>query len=119
MPGTESFEKNLERYEQWFLDNPLGYLSEIKAIQALPPPGGDRGGRAGSGGPRPGRLRSDSRDGGSYSYFLPGLKFRTPLSTSSSPCDLTEPPKWDDHARGSKPEARFIPLRPRRSFSRF
>jgi SAM-dependent methyltransferase len=41
MPKTEPFEKNLDRYEQWFMDNPLAYLSEIKAIQALLPKGGD------------------------------------------------------------------------------
>jgi SAM-dependent methyltransferase len=41
MPKTEPFEKNLDRYEQWFLDNPLAYLSEIKAIQALLPRNGE------------------------------------------------------------------------------
>lgn len=41
MPKTEPFEKHVDRYEQWFLDNPLAYLSEIKAIQALLPKGGE------------------------------------------------------------------------------
>jgi ubiquinone/menaquinone biosynthesis C-methylase UbiE len=40
MPKTESQEKHLDRYEQWFMDNPLAYLSEIKAIQALLPKNG-------------------------------------------------------------------------------
>jgi ubiquinone/menaquinone biosynthesis C-methylase UbiE len=41
MPKTESFEKHVDRYEQWFLDNPLAYISEIKAIQALLPKSGE------------------------------------------------------------------------------
>lgn len=40
MPKTEPFEKHVDRYEQWFLDNPLAYVSEIKAIQALLPKSG-------------------------------------------------------------------------------
>jgi SAM-dependent methyltransferase len=41
MPKTEPFEKHIDRYEQWFLDNPLAYVSEIKAIQALVPKSGE------------------------------------------------------------------------------
>jgi ubiquinone/menaquinone biosynthesis C-methylase UbiE len=41
MPKTEPFEKHVDRYEQWFLDNPLAYVSEIKAIQALVPKSGE------------------------------------------------------------------------------
>jgi SAM-dependent methyltransferase len=41
MPKTEPFEQHVDRYEQWFLDNPLAYLSEIKAIQALLPKSGE------------------------------------------------------------------------------
>lgn len=41
MPKTEPFEKHVDRYEQWFLDNPLAYLSEIKAVQALLPKSGE------------------------------------------------------------------------------
>jgi ubiquinone/menaquinone biosynthesis C-methylase UbiE len=41
MAKTELFEKNLEHYEQWFLDNPLAYVSEIKAIQTLLPKSGE------------------------------------------------------------------------------
>jgi len=41
MPKTEPFEKHVDHYEQWFLDNPLAYISEIKAIQALLPKSGE------------------------------------------------------------------------------
>lgn len=41
MPKTEPFEKHVDRYEQWFLDNPLAYVAEIKAIQALLPKSGE------------------------------------------------------------------------------
>jgi ubiquinone/menaquinone biosynthesis C-methylase UbiE len=41
MPKTEQFEKHVDHYEQWFLDNPLAYISEIKAIQALLPKSGE------------------------------------------------------------------------------
>ncbi|MBE0595991.1 MAG: ABC transporter ATP-binding protein, partial [Desulfuromonadales bacterium] len=42
MPKTEPFEKHVDRYEQWFLDHPLAYVAEIKAIQGLlPKSGGD------------------------------------------------------------------------------
>jgi SAM-dependent methyltransferase len=40
MPKTEPFEKLVDRYEQWFMDNPFAYVSEIKAIQALLPKSG-------------------------------------------------------------------------------
>jgi SAM-dependent methyltransferase len=41
MAKTEPFEKHLESYEQWFLDNPLAYVSEIQAIKELLPAEGD------------------------------------------------------------------------------
>jgi SAM-dependent methyltransferase len=41
MPKTEPFEKHVDNYEKWFLDNPLAYVSEIKAIQALLPKTGE------------------------------------------------------------------------------
>ncbi len=41
MANTEPFEKHVDRYEQWFLDNPLAYLSEIKAVQAMLPKSGE------------------------------------------------------------------------------
>lgn len=33
------FEQNVERYEQWFLDHSLAYVSEIRAVKALLPKG--------------------------------------------------------------------------------
>ena len=41
MAKIEPFEKHLESYEQWFLDNPLAYVSEIQAIKNLLPTDGD------------------------------------------------------------------------------
>jgi len=40
MPGIDSFDKNVARYEQWFLDHPLAYVSELHAVRDLLPPGG-------------------------------------------------------------------------------
>jgi SAM-dependent methyltransferase len=37
MPGVNAFDKNVDRYEQWFVDNPLAYVSELRAIRALLP----------------------------------------------------------------------------------
>jgi SAM-dependent methyltransferase len=39
MAGLESFEKNVNQYEQWFIDHPLAYVSELHAIRALVPQG--------------------------------------------------------------------------------
>lgn len=39
MPGVNSFNENVERYESWFIENPLAYVSELRAIQSLLPPG--------------------------------------------------------------------------------
>lgn len=39
MPGVNSFNENVERYEEWFLENPLAYVSELRAIQDLLPTG--------------------------------------------------------------------------------
>jgi SAM-dependent methyltransferase len=39
MPGVSSFDKNVERYEAWFLENPLAYVSELRAVRELLPPG--------------------------------------------------------------------------------
>jgi SAM-dependent methyltransferase len=41
MSKTESLEKDVDRYEEWFLDHPLAYISEIRAIQALLPQTGE------------------------------------------------------------------------------
>ncbi len=39
MPGIDSFDKNVPRYEQWFLDHPLAYVSELHAVRDLAPKG--------------------------------------------------------------------------------
>lgn len=40
MPGVNAFDKHVERYEQWFVDNPLAYVSELRALRELMPQGG-------------------------------------------------------------------------------
>ena len=40
MPGVNAFDKNVDRYEQWFVDNPLAYVSELRALRELLPIGG-------------------------------------------------------------------------------
>jgi len=37
MPDVNPFDKNVDRYEQWFVDNPLAYVSELRAVRALLP----------------------------------------------------------------------------------
>ena len=39
MPGVNAFDKNVEQYEQWFIDNPLAYVSELHAVRDLLPGG--------------------------------------------------------------------------------
>ncbi|HSQ77774.1 MAG TPA: class I SAM-dependent methyltransferase, partial [Nitrospirota bacterium] len=39
MAGVESFDRNVNRYEQWFIDHPLAYLSEVLAVRELLPKG--------------------------------------------------------------------------------
>lgn len=39
MPGVNSFNGNVERYEAWFADNPLAYVSELRAVRELLPSG--------------------------------------------------------------------------------
>ena len=39
MSGVNQFEKNVQQYEQWFLDHPLAYVSELHAIRELLPGG--------------------------------------------------------------------------------
>lgn len=41
MVKTEAFEKNVDRYEQWFHEHSLAYVSELKAVQALLPKSGE------------------------------------------------------------------------------
>ena len=40
MPGVNAFDKNVDRYEQWFVDNPLAYVSELRALRELLPASG-------------------------------------------------------------------------------
>ena len=37
MPGVNTFDKNVDQYEQWFVDNPIAYVSEIRAVRELLP----------------------------------------------------------------------------------
>jgi SAM-dependent methyltransferase len=37
MPGVNAFDHNVERYEQWFVDNPFAYVSELRAVRELLP----------------------------------------------------------------------------------
>ncbi len=39
MAGVESFDRNVSRYEQWFIDHPFAYLSEVRAVRELLPKG--------------------------------------------------------------------------------
>ncbi len=41
MPGVESFDKNVKQYEQWFVDHPFAYVSELHAVRALLPATGN------------------------------------------------------------------------------
>ena len=40
MPGVNAFDKNVDRYEQWFVDHPLAYVSELRAVRSLLPTSG-------------------------------------------------------------------------------
>lgn len=37
MPGVSAFDRNVDQYEQWFVDNPLAYVSELRAVRELVP----------------------------------------------------------------------------------
>jgi SAM-dependent methyltransferase len=37
MPGVNAFDMNVDQYEQWFVDNPLAYVSELRAVRELLP----------------------------------------------------------------------------------
>ncbi len=39
MPGVDSFDSNVNQYEQWFIDHPFAYLSEVHAVKSLLPSG--------------------------------------------------------------------------------
>jgi ubiquinone/menaquinone biosynthesis C-methylase UbiE len=40
MPGVNAFDKNVEQYEQWFVDHPFAYVSELHAVRELLPKSG-------------------------------------------------------------------------------
>jgi SAM-dependent methyltransferase len=37
MPGIQAFDKHVNEYEQWFVDHPLAYVSELHAVRDLLP----------------------------------------------------------------------------------
>jgi len=37
MPGVNDFEKNVQLYEEWFINNPFAYVSELHAVRELLP----------------------------------------------------------------------------------
>jgi SAM-dependent methyltransferase len=39
MTDVESFDRNVNQYEQWFIDHPFAYLSEVRAVRELLPKG--------------------------------------------------------------------------------
>ena len=41
MAGVNAFDKHVDRYEQWFVDNPLAYVSELRALRELVPTSGN------------------------------------------------------------------------------
>ncbi|MGC1456053.1 MAG: class I SAM-dependent methyltransferase [Nitrospirota bacterium] len=40
MPGVNDFDRNVQQYEAWFVDNPLAYVSELHAVRELLPTSG-------------------------------------------------------------------------------
>jgi SAM-dependent methyltransferase len=40
MPGVNAFEQHVDQYEEWFMDHPLVYVSELHAIRELLGEGG-------------------------------------------------------------------------------
>jgi ubiquinone/menaquinone biosynthesis C-methylase UbiE len=40
MPGVNAFDKNVQQYEKWFVDNPYAYVSELHAVRELLPMNG-------------------------------------------------------------------------------
>lgn len=39
MPAIESFDRNVSQYEQWFIDHPRAYVSELRAVKKFLPTG--------------------------------------------------------------------------------
>jgi SAM-dependent methyltransferase len=40
MPGINDFDRNVQQYEEWFVENPFAYVSELHAVQELLPMNG-------------------------------------------------------------------------------
>ncbi len=40
MPGVNAFDQRVNQYEEWFMEHPLAYVSELHAIKELFPKGG-------------------------------------------------------------------------------
>ncbi len=40
MPGVNAFDKNVRQYEEWFVNNPYAYVSELHAVKELLPVNG-------------------------------------------------------------------------------
>lgn len=40
MAGVNDFDRNVQQYEEWFVDNPLAYVSELRAVRELLPKNG-------------------------------------------------------------------------------
>jgi SAM-dependent methyltransferase len=40
MPGVNAFDKNVRQYEEWFVNNPYAYVSELHAVRELLPKSG-------------------------------------------------------------------------------
>ena len=40
MPGVNDFDRNVQQYEAWFVDNPFAYVSELHAVRELLPTSG-------------------------------------------------------------------------------
>jgi len=40
MPGVNDFDRNVLQYEEWFVNNPFAYVSELHAVQELLPMNG-------------------------------------------------------------------------------
>jgi SAM-dependent methyltransferase len=41
MPGVNGFDKNVQQYEEWFVNNPFAYVSELHAVKKLLPENGN------------------------------------------------------------------------------
>lgn len=39
MTNVNAFDKNVQQYEEWFIEHPYAYVSELRAVRELLPPG--------------------------------------------------------------------------------